>query len=1117
MLRPGANLSDGAAKTIHFSWTPRVGPDPAFPPWWFTMKFSCSLAHSLVMMVSLFVGVRAPGQTGRATGPDVGVRFNPPDVVALTNARIIVQSGREIENGSLIIEGGRIQAVGSDLRPPAGAEIIDCAGDYLYPGLIDALVECEASESKDNDTHWHAETLPQRRMSQCIQIDASQFQLLRKAGIAVVLAAPRGGIIKGQSCVLTTAAGSLATNLLREDTFQHVRLYPARGARESYPNSPMGAMALVRQTLSDAKWYQDAKQVTRAQPELPAADFNSALHALGPLVCGSQAAIIDGTNELYALRADRIAREFSLQLVIRGSGREYRRLDALAATGRTFIIPVDYPDAPEVATQQQMADASLQDLMDWHLAPSNLARLEEAGVPFVITADGLGKATDLIANIRKAIEHGLDPDTALEAVTSRPAKLLGIEDLAGSLERGKFAHLLRTDGPLFDQDTRLKETWVQGQRHQWVVDKENQLQGEWRIELAGERLPQAVLQMGGTADKPTARIGLEDAFEIEKKKDTDQDSDAKEPADEAGDEERNGEPSAEDAKEGEDSSSPNRIADLAQLKLTDYGFTGTLSAGDLVDDVTGTAVLSMTRLKVDEDWRFDGILIWPDGVTSRVQGSRRHMDADKSVGNESDSRPGDGPSKAELSDDFSLEINYPLGVYGIARAPEQPEWVLFRNATLWTCSDEGILPDTDLLVHRGKIEVVGKQLEAPEKAIVIEAEGMHISPGIIDCHSHMATDGGVNESGQAVTAEVRIGDFIDPNDINIYRQLAGGVTTSNILHGSANPIGGQNQVIKLRWGSSDEDLKMTQAPAGIKFALGENVKQSNRENEIRTRYPQTRMGVEQILRDRFEAARLYQRQWKEWRNAPRGLPPRKDFELEAIAEILEGQRWIHCHSYRQDEILATLRVLEDYGVTVGSLQHILEGYKVADAMAAHGAMASSFSDWWAYKFEVYDAIPYNGALMHRAGIVVSFNSDDRELARHLNHEAAKAVKYGGLPESEALQFVTLNPAKQLRIDPWVGSLERGKDADLVLWNRSPLSTLSVCMQTWIDGRKYFDRQIDLQRRQEDEVLRMKLMQRVLESGVKTSKRGDDDPSYWWVRHDEFCHHGEEEHEGEMDR
>jgi N-acetylglucosamine-6-phosphate deacetylase len=343
--------------------------------------------------------------------------------------------------------------------------------------------------------------------------------------------------------------------------------------------------------------------------------------------------------------------------------------------------------------------------------------------------------------------------------------------------------------------------------------------------------------------------------------------------------------------------------------------------------------------------------------------------------------------------------------------PEQVEALVIQNTTLWTAGPAGILRDADMIVRRGRIEAIGIDLPVPEGAVVIDGSKFEVSPGLIDCHSHMATDSGVNEGTQAVTAEVRIGDFINAEDVTIYRQLAGGLTAANVLHGSANPIGGQNQVIKLRWGRPYEELKFQNAPAGVKFALGENVKQSNWTDANRTRYPQSRMGVEQLFRDRFNAARDYEKAWKDWNASPKGLPPRRDLELDALVEILRGQRWIHCHSYRQDEILALIRVCDDYGITIGSLQHILEGYKVAEAIAKHGATASSFSDWWAYKFEVYDAIPHNGALMHQQGIVVSFNSDDAELGRHMNHEAAKAVKYGGVDPHSALQFVTLNPAR----------------------------------------------------------------------------------------------------------
>ncbi|MEK7251282.1 MAG: amidohydrolase, partial [Bacteroidota bacterium] len=387
----------------------------------------------------------------------------------------------------------------------------------------------------------------------------------------------------------------------------------------------------------------------------------------------------------------------------------------------------------------------------------------------------------------------------------------------------------------------------------------------------------------------------------------------------------------------------------------------------------------------------------------------------------------------------SFPPNFPLGEFGRTKLPEQIANVIVKGATVWTSGPQGKLENADVLIHKGKIVKVGANLSAPADALVIDGKGKHVTPGLIDAHSHMASQGGVNEAGQAVSAEVRVGDIIDSDDIDVYRALAGGLTSAHVLHGSANPVGGQSQLIKLRWGMLPEEMKFEGCPPTIKFALGENVKQSNWGERFTTRYPQTRMGVEQIIRDEFQAALDYEKARLKYEKDKAGIPPRRDLELDAILEILRGKRFVHCHSYVQSEILMLMRVAEDFGFRIQVFQHILEGYKVADVMAKHGAGASSFSDWWAYKLEVYDAIPYNGALMYEQGVVVSFNSDSDELARRMNWEAAKAVKYGGVPETEALKFVTLNPAKQLKVDNKVGSLEIGKDADFVVWNGNPLS------------------------------------------------------------------------------
>jgi imidazolonepropionase-like amidohydrolase len=388
-----------------------------------------------------------------------------------------------------------------------------------------------------------------------------------------------------------------------------------------------------------------------------------------------------------------------------------------------------------------------------------------------------------------------------------------------------------------------------------------------------------------------------------------------------------------------------------------------------------------------------------------------------------------------------------------------PKTIFIKSATVWTSGPQGRIENASLLVVDGKIRAVGSiaAADVPPDAHRIDRPGIHVTPGLIDCHNHSMILGGVNEGTLPSTAMVRVGDVVNSESETIHQQLGGGLTTVNLLHGSANPIGGQNCVIKLRDGASPEGLKLAGAPGGIKFALGENVKQSNWGDAFKYRFPQTRMGVPAFHTNRFTAAKHYaatlERQKREG-----GPPVRRDLELEAIAEIIKGERLLHCHSYRQDEILAFLRVMESFGVRVATLQHVLEGYKIADEIAKHGAGASAFSDWWAYKFEVFDAIPYAGSIMRERGVLVSFNSDSSDHARRLNFEAAKAVKYGGTPEDEALKFVTINPAKQLGIDKWVGSLESGKDGDFAVWSGHPLVTSSKCLETWIDGRQYFDRE-----------------------------------------------------------
>lgn len=1114
-----------------------------------------------------------------STAPVSGLRDRTPRAHALTGARIVTAPGKVIERGTIIVRDGVITDVGADVECPADCRVWDLAGKTIYAGLIESYSELPASDSSNvrGPAYWNPNVIPQLRAEEVFKPDTAQNAKLRGQGITLRIIVPGSGIIRGTSAAVTTGDDEASRVLVKDQVALHVQPTLSARERNTYPNSPMGAVALVRQAFYDARWYQKAWDTYRAKDGIPRPERNAALDVLGGYIGDGMPVVIDAQDELYFLRADAIANEFGLNAIIRGSGQEFRRLDAIAATGRPVILPVNFPKAPNVATPESAAAASLEDLLDWDHAPENPGRLEKAGIRFAITSRGLKDVGELLTAVRRAVERGLSPDAALQALTVTPAELFGLSERFGTIERGKAAHLVIADGDLFAKNTKIVETWVDGRRYEPPTTPRFDLRGTWEVALttADGESTKLELKLAGEPTKLTGSIGQPTA-EKESNDQATENSDDEAKADE---------------KPGDKPKDKKREAKLDRASLVDVLFTASFP-GDAFD-WKGVVQLSATVLgkspnngahngplpdnetaaKQPSDLEMLGHVLWADGqrtptfarrvklhekssadakdsdkpaakddqqaVTaelaaaegakevSEIEGTETEVEAQAEATAEAKTAADQEPLAEKLADgktsgDKTKEkvqvsalypVNFPLGAFGISAPPEQPERVLFKNATVWTCGPDGILENASVLIERGKITAVGRDIEAPEDAVVIDAGGKHISPGIIDCHSHIATDGGVNESGQAITAEVRIGDFIDPNDVNIYRQLGGGVTAANILHGSANPIGGQNQVIKMRWGALPEQMKFEGAPAGIKFALGENVKQSNWGAQATGRYPQTRMGVEQIFRDEFAAAREYRQRQQEWQRSPSGLPPRIDLELEAVAEILEGTRLIHCHSYRQDEILAFMRVCEDFHIRIATLQHILEGYKVADVMRAHGAGGSSFSDWWAYKFEVFDAIPYNGALMHNAGVVVSFNSDDAELARRLNLEAAKAVKYGGVEPAEALKFVTLNPAKQLGIDQRVGSLEAGKDADLVVWSESPLSVYTRCEQTWVDGRKYFDREADQQNRQHVQKMRSDLVQKILLTKAEMAGQGEERSveRTLWPRVDLFCHDHDHDH------
>jgi imidazolonepropionase-like amidohydrolase len=438
---------------------------------------------------------------------------------------------------------------------------------------------------------------------------------------------------------------------------------------------------------------------------------------------------------------------------------------------------------------------------------------------------------------------------------------------------------------------------------------------------------------------------------------------------------------------------------------------------------------------------------------------------------------------------------YPFSAYGSPELPKN-ETVVISNATLWTNEKDGKMEKASLVIRDGKIAAMGKDinLSAFPGARIIDAQGKHVTPGIIDEHSHIGAES-INEGSQSCTAEVEEISVLWPEDIDIYRQLSGGVTTSQILHGSANAIGGQSAIIKLRWGQSADGLVMREAKPFIKFALGENVTHMNYGNDGTERFPQTRMGVEQLYYDHFIRAREYGKQWENFNSSSttkgkgkksnvRSVQPRRDLEMDALWQILKGERFVTCHSYVQSEINMLMHVADSMHFTLNTFTHILEGYKLADKMKAHGANASTFSDWWAYKYEVKDATPFNGALMYEQGLNVAYNSDDAEMARRLNQEAAKAVKYGNVPEEEALKFVTLNPAKMLHIDEHVGSLKVGKQADVVVWSDHPLSIYAKAEHTFVDGICYYSSERNALLTKEMDQERARLIQKMLNASSK---------------------------------
>lgn len=977
-----------------------------------------------ILVLGLFAAVC--GLFAQQTFPVNGVADERSKTFIFINATIVKDAQTTLSNASLLIRKGKIVAVGTAVTVPKDAVVIDCKGKYIFPSFIDMYSDYglplpqkpAVGFNYSAPTRMISETKGAYGWNEAIKAntdavdifvtDHSKAKTFRTIGFGTVLTHYKDGIARGSGTLVTLADKKENLVIVKEKAAAHYS-FSKGSSSQSYPTSLMGAIALLRQTYIDAAWYKNNPDAEGVNLSLQAWNNNQHLPQ-----------IFEAGDKWADLRADRVGDEFGVQYIIKGGGNEYQRIKEIAATRATFILPVNYPQAMDVEDSDHARQVSLNDLKHWELAPANAAAFEKAGISFCLTPADLKDPKQFLSNIRKAIDHGLSEQKALEALTKIPATVLGVYDKLGSIEPGKMANFLITSGPVFHEKTHIIQNWVQGERYTVQEVDDNDIQGVYTLKL---------LSPGGDV-----RYTLE-------------------------------------VKNAGTASVINR--DTLQVS---FSFNGKMLNLGIKPSKNSTSVIRLSGVADDNrNWSGTGVdaegrtLLWEAVFVKPLE-----------------DKPGSNQKKFIAPE---AKITYPFGSYGWEEKPVQ-QTLIIKDAMVWTGEAEGNLPNTDVLVKQGKIVQIGKGIsEAGAK--IINGAGKYLTAGIIDEHSHIAT-ASINEGAQSVTSEVRIGDNLNPDDINIYRQLAGGVTSSQILHGSANTIGGQAQLIKLRWGADDQGLKFQGADPFIKFALGENVKRNT--SPANNRFPDTRMGVEQVLADAFQRAVDYENALKKATVVSSGKKKeqvnpfatvRRDLELDALLEIMHNKRFITCHSYVQSEITYAMRVAERFGFRFNTFTHVLEGYKVADKIKAHGASVSTFSDWFGYKVEVTDAIAYNAAIMQKMGLNVCINSDDPEMARRLNQEAAKVIKYGDVSESEAWKMVTINPAKALHIDDRTGSIKAGKDADLVLWSDHPLSIYARPEKTIVDGIVYFDMERDAQLRE----LILKERNRIIQKMIADKKSG----------------------------
>ena len=860
---------------------------------------------------------------------DAGVKTTESTTFAFTNATIYVTPSEVIKKGTLLIKEGKVISVGTSVKIPKGTKIIDLEGKTIYPSFIDIYSDFGIEKPKRQSGGSRGSQYEAERegyyWNDHIRPETNSlvdFKFDTKQAKSFIDAG--FGVVNThlQDGIIRGSGLLVALNPNSTNAYRVLDTKSAQYLSFSKSNKSSQAYpsSLMGAMALLRQVYNDADWYAKGNMK----NKDLALEALNKNKNLIQ--IFETDNVLDAIRADKVGDEFGIQYTIVGSGEEFERINDIKSTNATFIIPINFSDAYDVSDPLLTQYISLRDMRKWNQEPSNLSVLAKNNVNFALTTYKLKDVKSFHKNLQKAIKYGFDKEKALAALTTIPATIIGNNSI-GNLKTGSYANFIITSGDVFDAKTTIFENWVQGDKNVINDIDIKDITGSYMLYANNKNYD---LEITGKGAKQTGAIKLGD----KKLK--------------------------------------------SKFSYDDNWISITLNDDDNFTRMLGKVINDANAMQGDAFDAEGKKSSWSASIQVKKEGeTKSETKVEEKSKVKTDEDANDESDEKEI---LVLPISYPNIGFGNFTQPKT-ETLLIKNVTVWTSEKDGILENTDVLLKDGKISKIGKNLSS-KGATEIDGTGKHLTAGIIDEHSHIAASS-INEGAQNSSAEVTIEDVIDPNDINIYRNISGGTTTAQILHGSANPIGGRSAIIKLKWGENAENMIYDNSPKFIKFALGENVKQSRSSNG--TRFPQTRMGVEQLFTDYFTRAQEYEALVKS------GKPYRKDAEMETLIEILNGERFISCHSYVQSEINMLMKVADKFNFNINTFTHILEGYKVADKMAAHGVGGSTFSDWWSYKYEVIDAIPYNAALMHNAGVTVAINSDDREMSRRLNQEAAKTM------------------------------------------------------------------------------------------------------------------------------